>query len=115
MKYNEEHDGRLENYTLSQVAEIARLEISLFCDVIDRGEITESMSCASIREVVNKYKTQEEPNEPDDVSDDVAGETTPDDNEDNDDLVVTYKGFPLPLTAKHLKELDKWLTKREYL
>ena len=23
MKYNEEHDGRLENYTLSQVAEIA--------------------------------------------------------------------------------------------
>lgn len=115
MKYNEEHDGRLENYTLTQVAEIARLEISLFCDLIDRGEIKESMSCASIRDVVDKYKAMNKPEPDDEPADDVEEVTDEPDETDEPDIVVTYKGFPLPLTEKHLKELDKWLTKREYL
>ena len=109
MKYNEEHDGRLANYTLSQVAEIARLEISLFCDVIDRGEISETMSCASIREVVNKYKTMEKKEDADEVADDVAGEDIPDE-EENDGIVVTYNGNELPLSDKDLKDLEKWLS-----
>ena len=114
MKYNEEHDGRLANYTLSQVAEIARLEISLFCDVIDRGEISETMSCASIREVVNKYKTMEKKEDADEVADDVAGEDIPDE-EENDGIVVTYNGNELPLSDKDLKDLEKWLSKRDYI
>lgn len=114
MKYNEEHDGRLANYTLSQVAEIARLEISLFCDIIDRGEISETMSCASIREVVNKYKTMEKKEDTDEVTDDVAGEDIPDE-EENDGIVVTYNGNELPLSDKDLKDLEKWLSKRDYI
>ena len=81
LKYNEECDGRLENFTLTQVAEIARLEISLFCDLIDNGEITPEMSCAKIRSVVNNYKNEEEP-------DDTDGEEPTDDGEELD---TTYK------------------------
>lgn len=115
MKYNEEHDGRLENYTLTQVAEIARLEISLFCDLIDRGEISEKMSCASIREVVNKYKSMDKGDDTDEVNDDVAGEDIPDEEETNDGIVVMYNGQELPLTESHLKDLEKWLSKRDYI
>lgn len=111
MKYNEEHDGRLENYTLSQVAEISRLEISLFCDLIDKGEITPDMSCSKIRSVVNKYKSNEEPDEPDAS---VAGDDTPDED-DNDTLTVCLGSNELPLSDKDLNDLEKWLTKRGYL
>lgn len=114
MKYNEEHDGRLANYTLTQVAEVARLEISLFCDLIDRGEISEKMSCASIREVVNKYKAMEKSEDADEVTDDVVGEDTPDEDT-NDGIVVTYNGDELPLSDKDLKDLEKWLSKRDYI
>lgn len=114
MKYNEEHDGRLANYTLTQVAEIARLEISLFCDLIDRGEISEKMSCASIREVVNKYKSMDKSEDADEVTDDVAGEDIPDE-ENNDGIVVMYNGDELPLTDKDIKDLEKWLSKHDYI
>lgn len=118
MKYNEEHDGRLENYTLSQVAEIARLEISLFCDVIDRGEITEQMSCASIRDVVNKYKSKDE-TPADDPVDDVAGDDIPEEveevEEEQDGIKVYFNGQELPLTDNHLQDLEKWLSKRDYI
>lgn len=114
MKYNEEHDGRLANYTLTQVAEVARLEISLFCDLIDRGEISEKMSCASIREVVNKYKAMEKSEDADEVTDDVAGEDTPDEDT-NDGIVVMFNGDELPLSDKDLKDLKKWLSKRDYI
>ena len=114
MKYNEEHDGRLANYTLTQVAEIARLEISLFCDIIDRGEISEKMSCASIREVVNKYKAMDKSEDADEVTDDVAGEDTPDE-ENNDGIVVMFNGDELPLSEKDIKDLEKWLSKRDYI
>ena len=123
MKYNEEHDGRLENYTLTQVAEIMRLETSLFCDVIDRGEISESMSCASIRDVVNKYKAKDE-TPADEVTNDVAGEEIPEElpedipeeiSEDEFALYVCLGSKELPLTNKDLDDLEKWLTKRGYL
>ena len=113
MKYNEEHDGRLENYTLSQVAEIARLEISLFCDVIDRGEISETMSCVSIRDVVNKYKAMDK-EDADEVDTSVAGDDTPDEEDDNT-LTVCIGANELPLSDKDIKDLEKWLTKRGYL
>ena len=114
MKYNEEHDGRLANYTLTQVAEIARLEISLFCDIIDRGEISEKMSCASIREVVNKYKAMDKSEDADEVTDDVAGEDIPDEDT-NDGIVVMFNGDELPLSEKDIKDLEKWLSKRDYI
>ena len=116
MKYNEEHDGRLENYTLSQVAEIVRLEISLFCDIIDRGEISESMTCASIRDVVNKYKSKDE-TPADEPVDDVAGEDTPEEVEeiDDDGIKVYFNGQELPIIDSHLKDLEKWLSKRDYI
>ena len=112
LKYNEEHDGRLEDYTLSQVAEIGRLSISLFCDVIDRGEITPTMSCKEIRDVVDSYKKTDDVD--DTPTDDVAGDDTPDDVTD-DGIIVTLNGNELPLTDKDITDLEKWLTKRGYL
>ena len=111
LKYNEEHDGRLDEYTLTQVAEIGRLEISLFCDVIDRGEITPSMTCKEIRDVVDSYKKTDDVD--DTPTDDVAGEETPD--EVDDGIIVTLHGKELPLTDKDATDLEKWLTKRGYV
>lgn len=111
LKYNEEHDGRLDEYTLSQVAEIGRLSISLFCDVIDRGEITPTMSCKDIRDVVDSYKKTDEVD--DTPTDDVVGEETPD--EENDGIIVEFNGKELPLTDKDTADLEKWLTKRGYI
>lgn len=111
LKYDEEHDGRLADYTLTQVAEIGRLSISLFCDVIDRGEITPTMSCKDIRAVVDSYKKTEDTD--DTPNDDVVGEETPD--EENDGIIVEFNGKELPLTDKDISDLEKWLTKRGYL
>lgn len=111
LKYDEEHDGRLNDYTLTQVAEIGRLEISLFCDVIDRGEITPTMSCKEIRAVVDSYKKTDDVD--DTPTDDVAGEETPDDVDDG--IIVMLNGKELPLTDKDANDLEKWLTKRGYV
>lgn len=108
LKYNEEHDGRLEEYTLTQVAEIGRLDISLFCDIIDRGEITPSMSCKDIRDVVNKYKKPDI----DEIDEECAGEDIPDDEYG---LTVMIGAKELPLTDKDASDLEKWLTKRGYI
>lgn len=111
LKYDEEHDGRLGDYTLTQVAEIGRLSISLFCDVIDRGEITPTMSCKEIRAVVDSYKKTDDVD--DTPTDDVAGEETPEDVEDG--IIVMLNGKELPLTDKDANDLEKWLTKRGYV
>lgn len=113
LKYDEEHDGRLEDYTLSQVAEIGRLSVSLFCDVIDRGEITPTMTTKEIRAVVDSYKKTEEVD--DEPTDDVVGEETPDTVSEHNILVVLYQHKDLPLTDKDTADLEKWLTKRGYL
>ena len=113
LKYNEEHDGRLEEYTLSQVAEIGRLSISLFCDVIDRGEITPTMSCKAIREVVDGYKKKEEVD--DTPTDDVAGDDFVSDDEYDTTIHAYIGNKELPLTDKDADDLEKWLTKRGYL
>lgn len=113
LKHNEEIDGRLENFSLSQVAECGRLEISLMCDVIDREEITPAMTCASIREVVNAYKSPQL---------ETAEEVTEDDDNDGvydedvaHDVIVCFKGDALPLTDKDYNDLLKWLGKRDYI
>ena len=111
LKYNEEHDGRLDDYTLTQVAEIGRLDISLFCDVIDRGEIAPTMSCKEIRAVVDSYKKTDDVD--DTPTDDVAGDDTPD--EVDDGIIVMLNGKELPLTDKDANDLEKWLTKRGYV
>lgn len=113
LKYDDEHDGRLADYTLSQVAEIGRLSVSLFCDVIDRGEIAPDMSCEKIRAVVDSYKKTEEVD--DEPTDDVVGEETPEIPDDEYALNVRLGGQELPLSDKDLKDLEKWLTKRGYL
>lgn len=111
LKYSEEHDGRLEDYTLSQVAEIGRLDVSLFCDVIDRGEIVPTMTTKEIRAVVDSYKRDEADDEP---VDDVVGEETPETVSDDNAIKVIYCGKELPLTDKDVADLEKWLTKRNY-
>lgn len=111
LKYDEEHDGRLVDYTLTQVAEIGRLSVSLFCDIIDRGEIAPTMSCKDIRAVVDSYKKTEDTD--DTPNDDVVGEETPD--EENDGIIVEFNGKELPLTDKDISDLEKWLIKRGYL
>lgn len=111
LKYNEEHGGRLYKYTLSQVAEIGRLEIPIICEVIDREEIIETMTCKEIRDVVDSYKKND--NVDDTPTDDVAGEDTP--NEVEDGIIVTLHGKELPLTDKDATDLEKWLTKRGYV
>lgn len=113
LKYDDEHDGRLADYTLSQVAEIGRLSVSLFCDVIDRGEITPTMTTKEIRAVVDSYKKTEEVD--DEPTDDVVGEETPEIPDDEYALNVRLGGQELPLSDKDLKDLEKWLTKRGYL
>lgn len=114
LKTSDEIDGRLENYNISQVQECARLDISLMCDVIDRGEITETMSCASIREVVDGYKKPALP-VADEVSDDETDDTeTTDETTDNDVHVYIGKN-EIALTDKDYNDLIKWLTKREYI
>ena len=113
LKYDDEHDGRLADYTLSQVAEIGRLSVSLFCDVIDRGEITPTMTTKEIRAVVDSYKKTEEVD--DTPTDDVVGEETPDTVSDDNALKVTYCGKELPLTDKDISDLEKWLNKRGYV
>ena len=115
LKHSEEIDGRLEDFTLSQVAEVGRLDVSLMCDVIDREEVTPSMSCASIREVVNAYK-----NAGIETGDDLPAEdeTSDSDAYDEDkayDIIVSLKGKRLEITDKDYADLVKWLTKRDYL
>ena len=111
LKYSDEHGGRLENYTISQVAELGRLEIPIIVEVIDREEVIPSMTCKEIRDVVDSYKKTN--NVDDTPTDDVAGEDTP--NEVEDGIIVTLHGKELPLTDKDATDLEKWLTKRGYV
>lgn len=114
LKTSDEIDGRLENYNITQVQECARLDVSLMCDVIDRGEIKETMSCKDIRDVVDSYKKPALP-VADEVTDD-TDETTDDTDETTDDTISVYLGKnEIILNDKDYNDLLKWLTKREYI
>ena len=43
------------------------------------------------------------------------GEDIPDEEETNDGIVVMYNGQELPISESHLKDLEKWLSKRDYI
>lgn len=113
-KHNEEViNGCLDNFNISQVAELNRLELEIIADVVNNGDITPTMSCNAIRDYVNALKKNDDVPVAEEVADDADGaeETT----ENIPVLTVTYNGAELPLTDKHIDDLVKWLTKREYI
>ena len=81
----------LANYTISQVAELARLENSEICTLIDFNKISQDMTCKQLREVVDEWKhadeVTEEPEETEETDDEVTEE--PEDTEETDDEQVT--------------------------
>ena len=116
--YKTKHDeetinGCLDNFNISQVAELDRLEKEIIADVVNNGDVTPTMSCNAIRDYVNALKKNDDVPVAEEVADgasdaDEATETIP-------VVTVTYNGDELPLTDKHVDELIKWLTKREYI
>ena len=117
--YKTKHDeevinGCLDNFNISQVAELNRLEKEIIADVVNNGDITPNMSCSAIRDYVNALKKNDDVPVAEEVADGTE-ETTENTPENIPVLTVTYNGDELPLTDKHVDDLIKWLTKREYI
>lgn len=79
----------LANYTISQVAELARLENSEICTLIDFNKISQDMTCKQLREVVDEWKHADElPEEVEEIDEEPEETEEPEDTEETDDEQV---------------------------
>lgn len=84
----------LNDYTVSQVAELARLENDSIYTLVDTGRVTQTMTCKQIREVVDEWKIDgidEKPEEVTEESEEVTEEPeeVAEESEDEEPITMT--------------------------
>lgn len=115
----------LDEFNMSQVAELSRLEEDAIADLVERGEVVASMTCRAIRLIVDDLKRlpMDDVDEGDIEPVDDADEATGDDSDDTDGvapdtdtdggvLTVSFMGHVYKLTeegqiSKVVKVLEK--------